>query len=87
MVLRQMEIVQFSTGADVLSEPGHWARMIVGEDPRAWKMCSAGDASAAVLRSGSTRSRTRRCCAILRGAWAGSLSTWPTTRRAGGTWC
>lgn len=49
MVLRQMEIVQFSTGADVLSEPEHWARMTVGKDPRAWKMFSAGE----VFRGGA----------------------------------
>jgi hypothetical protein len=49
MVLRRMEVVLFSTGADVLSEPEHVDRLMVGEDPGAWKMFAAGE----VFRGGS----------------------------------
>ncbi len=49
MVLRRLEVVLFSTGADVLSEREHVGRLMVGEDPRAWKMFAAGE----VFRGGS----------------------------------
>ncbi len=49
MVVRQLECVLFSAGADVLGEPAHWGRLMVDEDARAWKMFEAGE----VFRGGS----------------------------------
>lgn len=82
MVLCRLEVVLFSTGADVLSEPENLGQLMAGEDPRAWKVFAAGE----VFRGGSAlwvdeESEAEILCDVAR--WMGRVAEHLADNKAG----